>query len=299
MAVWLGRGVYGITHIARHRQSQQHFARHRQSQQHFAFKTIIKRHLSATSCANVARKAILAHTFPTHSTVPHLPSPNQRHLSATSYANVAREAAILLAHLSTSHAGIAAFIDRYGNATYVHFILQLCTRSSEGGEEDEGRKWEGEEEDEGRKWEGGERKREGGMLYNGCMLYDGFKAEGSYSEQRAAGMVRQIVRVVRGRHGVGVLVVVKVLVCWWWYRCRCAGGGTGVGVLVVVQVSVCWWLYKYRCAGGGTGVGVLVVVQVSVCWWLYRCRCAGGGTGVGALRTPKWCGTCASGSQAR
>ncbi|CAI5467558.1 unnamed protein product [Closterium sp. Yama58-4] len=116
----LGRGLYGITYMARHRKSQQHFA----------CKTITKRHLSPTSCANVTREAAI------------------------------------LAHLSTGHAGIATLIDQYEDATCVHFILQLCT---------------------------------------GGMLYDGIKAEGSYSERRAAGMVRQIVQAVQYMHERGVI----------------------------------------------------------------------------------------------
>ncbi|CAI7831627.1 unnamed protein product [Closterium sp. NIES-53] len=125
-----------------------------------------QRHLSPTSCANVAREAaIQAHTFPPHFTVLHLPISHQRHLSPTSCANVAREAAIL-AHLSTGYVGIATLIDQYEDATCVHFILQLCT---------------------------------------GGMLYDGIKAEGSYSEQQAAGMVRQIVQAVQYMHGRGVM----------------------------------------------------------------------------------------------
>ncbi|CAI7813290.1 unnamed protein product [Closterium sp. NIES-54] len=116
----LGRGLYGITYMARQRQSQQHFG----------CKTITKRHLSPTSCANVAREAAI------------------------------------LAHLSTGYVGIATLIDQYEDATCVHFILQLCT---------------------------------------GGMLYDGIKAEGSYSEQQAAGMVRQIVQAVQYMHGRGVM----------------------------------------------------------------------------------------------
>ncbi|CAI5504424.1 unnamed protein product [Closterium sp. Naga37s-1] len=91
-----------------------------------------QRHLSPTSCANVAREAaIQAHTFPPHFTVLHLPISHQRHLSPTSCANVAREAAIL-AHLSTGYVGIATLIDQYEDATCVHFILQLCTGVQEG-----------------------------------------------------------------------------------------------------------------------------------------------------------------------
>ncbi|CAI5950410.1 unnamed protein product [Closterium sp. NIES-64] len=116
----LGRGLYGITYMARHCKSQQHFA----------CKTIAKRHLSPTSCANVAREAAI------------------------------------LAHLSTGQAGIATLIDQYEDATCVHFILQFC---------------------------------------RGGMLYDGVKAEGSYSEQWAASMVRQIVQAVQYMHERGVV----------------------------------------------------------------------------------------------
>ncbi|GJP38976.1 hypothetical protein CLOM_g23376 [Closterium sp. NIES-68] len=116
----LGRGLYGITYMARHRQSEELYA----------CKTITKRHLSPTSCVNVAREATI------------------------------------LARLSTGHAGIASLIDQYEDATCVHFILQICT---------------------------------------GGMLYDGVKAEGSYSERRAAGMVRQIVQAVQYMHGHGVV----------------------------------------------------------------------------------------------
>ncbi|CAI5519030.1 unnamed protein product [Closterium sp. Naga37s-1] len=42
-------------------------------------------------------------------------------------------------------------------------------------------------------------------FFTGGMLYDGIKAEGSYSEQRAAGMVRQIVQAVQYMHERGVV----------------------------------------------------------------------------------------------
>ncbi|CAI5517858.1 unnamed protein product [Closterium sp. Naga37s-1] len=60
------------------------------------------------------------------------------------------------------------------------------------------------------------------LPHPGGMLYDGFKAEGSYSEQQAAGMVRQIVRAVRGRHGAADSLYVLVL------NAPCKGsGGSG------------------------------------------------------------------------
>ncbi|CAI5932590.1 unnamed protein product [Closterium sp. NIES-65] len=261
----LGRGLYGITYMARHRQTQQHFA----------CKTITKRHLSPTSCANVAREAAI------------------------------------LAHLSTGHAGIATLIDQYEDATCVHFILQLCTGVQEGwhvgwvgwcdgmvcsivfsttglpAQADhsfmeclpfpspspplplpfpspspplplpfpspspplppptpsppppqvgkEGRRRGGRVEaifglpaslpashavrhmtGERQVWEhltGGKESISAASpafpaslpFFTGGMLYDGIKAEGSYSEQRAAGMVRQIVQAVQYMHERGVV----------------------------------------------------------------------------------------------
>ncbi|CAI5932570.1 unnamed protein product [Closterium sp. NIES-65] len=174
----LGRGLYGITYMARHCKSQQHFA----------CKTIaklgMKAHHPQPPLSTPSHRSPPAHLppappvrhvmcqrgtggshFSPHSTVSHLPNPSQRHLSPTSCANVAREAAIL-AHLSTGQAGIATLIDQYEDATCVHFILQFC---------------------------------------RGGMLYDGVKAEGSYSEQWAASMVRQIVQAVQYMHERGVV----------------------------------------------------------------------------------------------